>query len=191
MSDGLVAADVLHDVAGAMRELGVRWYVFGAQAAIVWGSPRLSSDVDVTVEYVNPEKIAQTFDRHGFAIVTKDPEFVRRTRVIPLVHRRSRMPVDLVLAGPGLEDEFLARAVMRNVGGRRIPFLSPEDLVVTKILAGRAKDLEDVRAVLSSRRAELDVERIRTLLALLEEALTRSDLVTQFESAWERLHNRS
>jgi len=31
-----------------MRESGLRWYLFGAQAAIVWGSPRLSVDVDVT-----------------------------------------------------------------------------------------------------------------------------------------------
>ena len=58
MSDGL-AIEVLRAVATAMRELGVRWYVFGAQAAIIWGSP----------------------------------------------------PVDVVLAGPVLEDEFLARAI--------------------------------------------------------------------------------
>jgi hypothetical protein len=31
-----------------MQERDVRWYLFGAQAAIVWGSARLSADVDVT-----------------------------------------------------------------------------------------------------------------------------------------------
>jgi predicted nucleotidyltransferase len=187
VSDGLVAADVLRAVANAMRELGVRWYVFGAQAAIVWGSPRLSSDVDVTVEYLAPQKIAEAFRRHGFDIVHDDADFVERTRVIAVMHRDSRMPVDIVLAGPGLEDEFLERAVVRKIGGRNIPVMSPEDLVATKILAGRAKDLEDVHAVMRARRTDLDLERIRSLLQLLERALTRSDLLRQFEAILARI----
>jgi hypothetical protein len=31
-----------------MAERDLPWYLFGAQAAIVWGSLRLSADVDVT-----------------------------------------------------------------------------------------------------------------------------------------------
>lgn len=30
--------------------LGVRWFLFGAQAAILYGVARLSADVDVTVD---------------------------------------------------------------------------------------------------------------------------------------------
>jgi hypothetical protein len=33
-----------------MKERGLRWYLFGAQAAIIGGSPRLSADVDVTAQ---------------------------------------------------------------------------------------------------------------------------------------------
>jgi predicted nucleotidyltransferase len=56
-----------------------------------------------------------------------------------------------VLAGPGLEEQFLARAVLVDIGGVRVPVMSPEDLVVTKILAGRPKDIEDVRGILAER----------------------------------------
>lgn len=187
MSDGLVATEVLRAVAVAMRELDVRWYVFGAQAAIIWGSPRFSSDVDVTVEFVAPERVMDVLRRHDFEVLEDDPDFISRTRVIPVVHKPSGMPVDVVLAGPGLEDEFLARAIVRKVGGRNIPVMSPEDLIATKILAGRAKDLEDVRAVMRSRREELDVERICALLQLLEQVLTRGDLLSQFEEERKRL----
>jgi hypothetical protein len=187
VSDGLVASEVLRAVAAAMRDLGVRWYVFGAQAAIIWGSPRLSSDVDVTVEFVAPERVMDVLRRHGFEVIEDDPDFITRTRVIPVVHSQSGMPVDVVLAGPGLEDEFLARAVVRKVGGGNIPVMSPEDLIATKILAGRAKDLEDVRAVMRARRKDLDLERIRALLQLLEQVLTRGDLLPQFEEEWKRL----
>src|SRR5205085_3583780 len=77
--------------------------------------------------------------------------FIARTRVIPLVHRRSDLPVDAVIAGPGLEEEMLERVEMRTIGGKRIPFVSTNDLVALKILAGRDKDLEDVRSLLRAR----------------------------------------
>ena len=43
-------ADLLADLARGLRALGVRWFLFGAQAAILHGAARLSADVDVTVD---------------------------------------------------------------------------------------------------------------------------------------------
>ena len=120
----------------------------------------------------------------GFDLVFSDADFVERTRVLPFVHRASRMPLDVVLAGPGLEDEFLERAISVDVEGTLVPVISPEDLIATKILAGRPKDVEDIRGVLHERRGSLDVERIRAVLGLLERALGQSDLLPLFESEW-------
>lgn len=169
-----------------MRERGVQWYLFGAQAAIVWGSPRLSADVDVTasLDRAGLDGFIGTMRNHGFDIVFGDPEFIDRTRVIPFVHRHSRMPLDVVLSGPGLEEEFLQRALSVDVAGTLVPVISPEDLIVTKILAGRPKDVEDIRGVIHERKESLDVARIRAVLRLLEQALTQSDLLPLFEREW-------
>lgn len=171
-----------------MHERGVRWYLFGAQAAIVWGSPRLSADVDVTATLDRAELAAyiDAMHDHGFDIVFDDPDFIARTRVIPFVHRDSRMPVDIVLAGPGLEEEFLQRSLSVDVAGTSIPVISPEDLIIAKILAGRPKDIEDIRGVIHERRDSLDAERIRSVLSLLEQALTQGDLLPVFEREWSR-----
>jgi predicted nucleotidyltransferase len=56
------------------------------------------------------------------------------------------------------------------MAGAAIPVISPEDLIVTKILAGRSKDLEDVRGILKERRASLDLDHIRETLDLLEQS---------------------
>ena len=56
--------------------------------------------------------------------------------------------------------------------------------IVTKVLAGRPKDIEDIRNVIHQRRGSLDVDRIRGVLHLLEEALDQSDLLPVFESTW-------
>ena len=34
---------------------GIRWYVFGAQAVVVWGRPRLTADVDITVQLASED----------------------------------------------------------------------------------------------------------------------------------------
>ncbi len=169
-----------------MQERKLRWYLFGAQAAIVWGSPRLSADVDVTAD-IRAEALDEyivAMKGQGFDLVFSDADFVERTRVLPFLHRASRMPLDVVLAGPGLEDEFLERAISVDVEGTLVPVISPEDLIATKILAGRPKDVEDIRGVLHERRGSLDVERIRAVLGLLERALGQSDLLPLFESEW-------
>jgi hypothetical protein len=171
-----------------MRERSVRWYLFGAQAAIIWGSPRLSADVDVTAS-LDPAGLAGFIDAmhdHGFDVVFGDPDFIAHTRVVPFVHRGSRMPIDIVLSGPGLEEEFLERALSVNVAGTLVPVISPEDLIITKILAGRPKDIEDIRGVIHERKASLEVGRVRAVLRLLEQALTQSDLLPLFEREWRK-----
>jgi hypothetical protein len=168
-----------------MAERDLRWYLFGAQAAIVWGSPRLSADVDITatIESAKLDSFIDAMSRHGFELTFSDPDFVERSRVLPFVHRSSRMPLDVVLAGPGLEEDFLARAVHVDFDGTDIPVISPEDLIIAKTLAGRPKDVEDVRSVVHERRASLDRERIRTILRDLEQALGQGDLLPVFEKA--------
>jgi hypothetical protein len=171
-----------------MRERDLRWYLFGAQAAIIWGSPRWSADVDITVA-IEPSAMnsfVAAMKRHGFALLVDDADFVARTRVLPLIHKSTQMPLDVVLAGSGLEQEFMTRAIATDVEGTSVPVISPEDLVIAKVLAGRPKDIEDVRHLIHQRRSSLDAERIREVLRLLEQALSQSDLLPVFESEWRR-----
>jgi hypothetical protein len=89
-----------------------------------------------------------------------------------------------VLAGPGLEVEFLRRAIPVAIGGTLVPVITPEDLIVTKVLAGRPKDIEDIRSVIQERSSSLDVDRIRMVLGLLQQAIGQSDLLPVFEAEW-------
>jgi hypothetical protein len=148
------------------------------------GRPRLTADIDVTVrlEPEDPERLVRTLETRGFELRVGDAgDFARRTRVFPFLHVASGMPLDIVLAGPGLEDLFLSRARPIAMAGVVVPVICPEDLIATKILAGRPKDIEDVRGSLRERPADLDLELVRSTLALLESALGPSDLLPVFE----------
>jgi len=177
------ALELLTAVAQVLARWG-RWYVFGAQAVIAYGVPRLSADVDITLQLVpdEPERFVRDMEAAGFALRVDDPDFVRRTRVMPFVHLATAMPLDVVLAGSGLEEEFLERARAVDVGGAIVPLIDAGDLIIAKILAGRPKDLEDARGLWGLRGRDLDADRIRRTLELLEEALSQSDLLTSFES---------
>lgn len=177
------AVDLLSALAPVLNRWG-RWYVFGAQAVVVYGVPRLSADVDVTLALTPdaPDRFAADMRNGGFALRVDDPEFVRRTRVMPFVHLPTGMPLDVVLAGSGLEDEFLDRAVPTDIGGTAVPFIELSDLIIAKVLAGRPKDLDDARALWRLHGQRLDADRISRTLRLLEEALSQSDLVPAFEA---------
>jgi hypothetical protein len=60
--------------------------------------------------------LAASLRAHGFALRVADDAFVAQTRVLPVAHA-SGVPVDVVLAGPGLKALFLERLVFRTVGG--------------------------------------------------------------------------
>ena len=172
-------------LAALAKALGKRrWYLFDAQAVNVHGRPRMTADVDVTVDVRRrgaPRLIADLV-RAGFDLRVDNPaEFVRATSVLPFVHRATGMPLDLVLAESGLEAMFLERARLLDVGGLLVPVIAAADLIVTKILAGRPKDLEDAASVLRESGDDIALGPLRRLIRELERALDQSDLTPALE----------
>lgn len=174
----------LADLARVLTRLKVDWYLFGAQAAILYGSTRVTEDIDITIALgsLSPREVTATFEKRGFRLRVRDSAgFVDRTRVLPIVHTKSSIPVDVVFAGPGLEEEFMERRREVERGELTLPVVSPEDLVVLKILAARPHDYEDLRAVIRGVGAALDKKRVTDTLTILEHALGQSDLLPAFK----------
>jgi hypothetical protein len=176
--------DALASLADVLRERGVPWYLFGAQAVSVRGAPRATQDLDVTVDLPRQGvgALVTALQARGFA--HRFPEDADRllhaAAVIPLRHEGG-FEVDLVLGGSGLETLTLSRATIVEVEGVSVPVASATDLVVAKVIAGRGKDLEDIRALLAT--GMVDEPEVEDLLGQLEEALGQSDLIPFFERA--------
>jgi Nucleotidyltransferase of unknown function (DUF6036) len=169
-----------------MRSVDARWYLFDAQAAIVYGVARLTADVDVTVRpttEATPVALVQACERHGFSRRFVAPLFLERSRVLPLRHDVTELPVDIVLAALGLEDEFLDRAAIHSIDGVEVPVADLSDLVIMKTLAGRPKDVDDIVMLLRVQGPRVDMARVTNVLRLLEDALGQSDLMPLLEQA--------
>lgn len=152
---------------------GLGWHLLDAQAVVVRGAPRATRDQDVTVAVPRGELPALIAGLRAAGIVHRYPEIaddlLRAGSVLPLVHGASGMEVDVVLAASALEELALDRAEPALVDGVEVPVASATDLVVMKVLAGRGKDLDDVRALLAS--SLVDLDEARDLLGPLEAAL--------------------
>ena len=113
--------DVLRDLERALSKVGLRWYLFGAQAAIFHGVTSATADLDITVDLgeQTPSALVDVVKAYGFLLRVE-------SRVLPVVHRGTSLHVDLVLAGPGLEELFFDRVESIEVEGERA--LSPMQL---------------------------------------------------------------
>lgn len=173
-------ADLFSSLVKVFTRASLQWYVFGAQAAIFYGSTRLTADVDITVllgDYPLDD-LLDLLQEEGFEVRASNPHTLfRKTRVLPVVYTPSSLPVDIVAGGAGLEEQFAGSAQSYDLDGVKVPIARSEDLVAMKILAGRAKDLQDVSFILRAQLTKIDADDIRATLKLIEAALGRSDLI--------------
>ena len=177
---------VLEDVARAFKS--ERWYLFGAQAVALHGVPRTTADVDVTVEPPDggPPALVALLTKAGFQLkdVGDVATFVEATRILPFTHRATQVSLDVVLSGPGIEEGIHRRVHRRRLGRVTVRLIDINDLVTLKVLAARAKDLEDVSALVRAGPKGLDRNKVRRNLEDLERALDVSDLIPLLGEAW-------
>lgn len=177
-------AEHLQAIAAALKPLGIKWYVFGAQAVIAAGAVRVTADIDITTEDTPVSELRSVLEKAGYVLrpdIEDLDELIEHHRILPLVHEKTGMQLDVVRAGPGPEEGMLERVVLRRVGKKQIPFVSTNDLLVLKTLAGREKDLGDIRALLSAATAEIDLRLVRERLDELGRLIDDSTLRRSFD----------
>jgi hypothetical protein len=67
--------DLLADLDAALGAREIPWFLFGAQAAILYGAARLTADVDITVRLsdgVTPEVLLETLQARRFRARAED-----------------------------------------------------------------------------------------------------------------------
>ncbi|MDP2320178.1 MAG: hypothetical protein Q8O42_12675 [Acidobacteriota bacterium] len=111
--------------------------------------------------------------------------FAIANRVL-LIQATNRVAVDVGLAGSDFEVEVLERSSPWAYRGTTLMTCSAEDLVLYKLVAGRARDVADVEGIVRRQRANLDLERIRRYGALVAELKEESDLLRSFEQVLAR-----
>lgn len=143
--------ELLEKIARALDASAVAYMVIGGQAVLLYGEPRLTRDIDITLG-IGAERlpdILRVGERIGLTARVGDPsDFVGKTMVLPCEHKDSGIRVDFIFSWSPYEQQALRRTRSVQMGRAAVQFASVEDVIIHKIIAGRPRDLEDVKTVL-------------------------------------------
>jgi predicted nucleotidyltransferase len=177
-----VFKDLIKRIATELSRRKIPYMIIGGQAVLHYGEPRLTKDIDITLG-LGVEKLSVMEDAVktlGLVIEATDVEsFVRRHMVLPTADRKKGIRVDFIFSITPFEREAIARAREVDFDGVPVRFASLEDLVLHKMLAGRPRDIEDVKSVLL-KNPGYDRDYIRGWLADFDKA-TGGDCVDKLD----------
>ena len=151
----------------------IPYMIIGGQAVLLYGEPRLTRDIDVTiggdVSWL-PDLLISVDDVGLTPLPDEVVSFVERTMVLPTQHPDTGIRVDFIFSFTPYEIEAIARAHKVSIAGQEVAFAQVEDLIIHKIFAGRPRDLEDVRSVLI-RNQKVDTVYVRQWLRQFDESV--------------------
>ncbi len=145
----MAAADALSAIDDLLRPKGIDWMVIGAHAANLYRDElRATRDVDVllSLSMASMTTLANQLVEAGWQVRhrTADNWLVRA--------RHAKFgDVDLMCVQGEYQQAAFGRSVGRQVNGVGIvKFLTPEDVIVHKLIANRHQDQQDVMSILKA-----------------------------------------
>jgi hypothetical protein len=144
-----VERSALNNLATILQSLSIRWALIGALAANRYrASPRLTQDVDLLLADSGPGHSALEA-----ALVAAGWSVRRASAEGDLLRLRHTVlgVADLLIAGTDYQQEALLRAREETLLNEQpVRVLTPEDVIVHKLIAGRSQDIADIEAILSA-----------------------------------------
>lgn len=188
IQDSITLAAQLHPI---FESLGIPYYVTGGVAAIAYGEPRTTQDLDVvlSIQAADINSLAIELERAGFYVPGVEDVISGRLQILQITHQESIARADLIIATDDLNIapqpswdriQFERRQQYPLPDGTEVYLASPEDLVLNKIRwrqrSQSEKQWRDVLAVLKTQAEGLDY-------AYLQNWADRLGILTSLERA--------
>ena len=169
----------------ALNDL-VRWLqtehapftIIGGLSVSILSQPRPTIDVDLVV-WLEPEAWEHFVESAAsFGIVPRRAgalQFAKERRVLLLEHQATGIGIDISFGALPFESEMIQRSKTVELGGIPLRVATPEDVIIMKMIAHRAKDLRDIDNIMSVQH-DLDFERIRDWVRQFAEVLETPEL---------------
>lgn len=157
--------ELLVHLVDALENLEIPYAIGGSLAAIAYGEPRSTRDIDVVV-VLEPRDVARLRSRFPPDDYYMDEEAaveaVRGQGQFNIIHPRSGFKIDLYIAGDEIShDQISGARLLPAARNRSARFSPPEQLILKKLqfyqASGSEKHLRDVVAIL--RISKEDVQR--------------------------------
>lgn len=173
----------LADLAKWLETEHISAMVIGGVAASILGRPRLTRDIDALAILPEADWPAAVDAAATYGIVPRIEDalaFAHRSRVLLMRHSGSGIDLDITLGGLPFERSAVERSKAEHVGDVSVRLPDVADLVVMKAVAGRPKDLEDIRGLLDAH-PETDFSNARAWIREFAVATSMPHLLDEFD----------
>ena len=146
----------------------IPYMIIGGQAVLLYGRPRLTRDIDITlgIDTDKYELIEGVCKKLKLRILVENPQdFARDTKVLPVEEPDSKVRIDFIFSFTPYEAQAIKNARQVSIDDYPVRFASCEDIIIHKMVAGRAIDEEDVKSILAKNRDIIHFEYIRKWLS--------------------------
>jgi len=126
--------------------------VIGGQAVLLYGEPRLTKDIDIITLGAGVDEldtiVSIVRDLSLKILVDTFEDFVKKTMVLPVMDEKSGIRIDFIFSFSTYEQQAIERAKKVKISNTYVKFASLEDVIIHKMIAGRARDIEDIKSML-------------------------------------------
>jgi hypothetical protein len=163
--------ELLIKVGNILEDLHIPYCITGGYAVSVWGRPRGTFDIDVVVklEAKNVVPLAtrlRSLSRSGYMEEAVARDAIREGKEFNFFHPESGIKLDfwVVKKSDPMDQKELERRIARKIAGHTIYFISPEDLILSKLKwfqkTESTRQLEDIESILKIQK-KLDISFLR------------------------------
>jgi predicted nucleotidyltransferase len=180
---------LLKKIAQNLDKNNIPYMIIGGQAVLLYGTPRLTRDIDITLgtdtdSFTMMDKICSQL---GLKILPENPQnFAIETKVLPAEDTESKIRIDFIFSFTIYEKQAFKRTKEVLMGGYPVKFASCEDVIIHKIIAGRAIDQEDVKNILIKNKNSIDTKYIKKWLGEFSSIDEYKGIVQKFNNLLEK-----
>lgn len=147
----------------ALNKSQIRYVIIGGIAAIFYGRPRTTMDLDMVVAMrkENIKQLCEFLRKEEFEAKEEEIESALKRKIHASIFlKNSPYRIDLKGVYSSLDEASLRRRKTVKIFGEKAWVEGVEDIIVAKLVYGSQQDLEDVKAILL-RQKRLDKKYLR------------------------------
>ena len=163
---------LLIKVAEILDRLKIPYMVTGGIAVLVWGRPRFTADIDIIIEMKETEasileKALLSISEYGYVSKEAMVEALKSNGEFNFIDGYTGVKVDFWTTKNKESNAGFKRKKAKTVLGQKIYFISPEDLILSKLrwykISPSSRHLEDIESILKISGRKLDKKYLKRM----------------------------